>query len=220
MRVVVLGTGTNVGKTYVTARLANALAKTTRVLALKPVESGVTDEAATDAATIARGAGHPAVASPWRFAEPVSPHLAARACGAVLSVPEIAHWVVAAERRYQPDVTLVETAGGVFSPLSPIATNADLAGALESSLWLLVAPDSLGVLHDVSATLRALRAGYRRPDAVVLSSPRAPDASSGTNAAELAKLGITDVRLTLGPNASGVDGLAAWPLAQANIKDR
>lgn len=217
MRVVVLGTGTNVGKTYVTTRLAVALSKTARVLALKPVESGVTDEHATDAATIAKGAGHPAVASPWRFARPVSPHLAARASGAVLSVPEIANWIFAAERRYQPDFTLVETAGGVFSPLSPVATNADLASVLESSLWLLVAPDSLGVLHDVNATLRALGAGYRRPDAVVLSSARATDTSSGTNAAELAQLGIAEVRLTLGPNASGVEELAIWLRAKAGL---
>lgn len=217
MRVVVLGTGTNVGKTYVTARLAAALSNTSRVLALKPVESGVTDEDATDAATIAKGAGHPAVASPWRFAQPVSPHLAARESGAVLSVPEIANWIFTAERRYQPDFTLVETAGGVFSPLSPVATNADLASVLESSLWLLVAPDSLGVLHDVTATLRALGAGYRRPDAVVLSSARAPDTSSGTNAAELAKLGIAEVRLTLGPNAVGVEELATWLRAKAEL---
>jgi dethiobiotin synthetase len=217
MRVVVLGTGTNVGKTYVTARLAAALSKAARVLALKPVESGVADESATDAARIAEGAGHATVVSPWRFTEPVSPHLAARASGSVLSVPEIANWVIAAERHYQPDITLIETAGGVFSPLSPIATNADLASVLESSLWLLVAPDSLGVLHDVTATLRALNAGYRRPDAVVLSSARASDASSGTNAAELLNLGIAEVRLTLGPNASGVDELATWLRDQAGL---
>ena len=42
MRVVVLGTGTDVGKSFVTARLAAALhASGRRTLALKPIESGV-----------------------------------------------------------------------------------------------------------------------------------------------------------------------------------
>jgi dethiobiotin synthetase len=210
MRVVVLGTGTNVGKTYVTARLAAALARTHRVLALKPVESGVVNGEAIDALAIANGAGHVAVASPWRFEPPVSPHLAARSAGVSIDLGSIAAWVAAEERRASPAFTLIETAGGTFSPLSQVATNADLARALDPALWLLVAPDSLGVLHDISATLRALGADYRRPDAVVLSSARARDASSGSNAAELATLDIAQVLLTLEPNADGVDALADW----------
>src|SRR6202000_2887278 len=90
----------------------------------------------------------------------------------------MAHWVI------------IETAGGVFSPLSPAKTNFDLALALEPALWVLVAADSLGVLHDVSATLQAMRARKRAPDHVILSGAREPDASTGPNAAELQALGI------------------------------
>jgi len=190
MRIVILGTGTDVGKSYVTATLARGLKEHGTVLALKPIESGVEADALGDAGRIAEAAGHPAVLSPWRLRRPVSPHLAAREQGVSISLHEVARWVDAAEQRAAADFTLVETAGGAFSPLAPGVTNADLAAALEPARWLLVAPDALGVLHDVTATLRALR---RAPDAVVLSGARPTDQSSGSNATELLHLGICEV---------------------------
>jgi dethiobiotin synthetase len=78
----------------------------------------------------------------------------------------------------------------VFSPLGPGVTNFELALALEPATWVLVAADALGVLHDVSATLRAMRACGREPEHLVLSGAREPDASTGSNATELATLGI------------------------------
>jgi dethiobiotin synthetase len=58
---------------------------------------------------------------------------------------------------------------------------------------LLVAPDRLGVLHDVRATLLAARHVGLSLDAVVLSAPATPDASTGRNGAELSRLGIVPV---------------------------
>ena len=87
-------------------------------------------------------------------------------------------------------VTLIESAGGLFSPLAQDLTNFDLARALDPAAWLLVASDSLGVLHDLTATLRAARSLGREPDAIALCHARPPDASTGTNADEVARLGI------------------------------
>jgi dethiobiotin synthetase len=120
----------------------------------------------------------------------VSPHLAARQAGQVIDIDAVVCWVESQEAASSPDITLVESAGGALSPLGAGVTNLELALALDPALWILVAPDSLGVLHDVSATLRALP---RLPDAVVLSAARAPDASSGTNARELEALKISPV---------------------------
>ena len=65
MRVVMLGTGTDVGKTYCTALLARGLRARTTVLALKPIESGVPSPAALgDAGAIAQAADHSARLSP------------------------------------------------------------------------------------------------------------------------------------------------------------
>lgn len=210
MRVVMLGTGTDVGKTYVTRRLAEALRPRTSVLALKPIESGVVARTSSDAEWIAEAAGHGALLSPWRFADAVSPHLAARAAGQTLQVAEIVAWTVAQERTHASHVTLIETAGGALSPLGPGVTNLELASALEPALWILVAPDALGVLHDVSATLRCLP---RTPDAVVLCAARPADASTGTNARELAALKITPV-LSVLTRDGGAHAVADWLLAQ------
>jgi dethiobiotin synthetase len=89
---------------------------------------------------------------------------------------------------------VVETAGGALSPLSDTETNLDLARALEPAELVLVAPDALGVLHDVRATWTAMRALLREPDQLVLCRARPPDASTGTNAAELERLGFGSVR--------------------------
>lgn len=197
-RVVVLGTGTGVGKTYVTAALARALAASGRVVqAVKPVETGLQADAASDAETLSAASNAKTAPTPhplFGFPDPITPWLAAEKAGAPPpSLPAIQQWVHASEAalRYVA-IHVVETAGGVFSPLSPTATNFELARALEPCRWVLVAADSLGVLHDVTATLTAMRARGRTPDHVVLSAARVPDASTGTNAHALRTLGICD----------------------------
>jgi hypothetical protein len=132
-----------------------------------------------------------------------------------LHAEQIAAWVAEQERRLSPRITLIESAGGAFSPLATRLTNVDLALALEPALWVLVAPDALGVLHDVTSTLRALP---RPPDAIVLSSARAADASTGSNAAELTSLDICEVREVLSPGASSAPELARWLLAHPTYK--
>jgi len=217
VRVVILGTGTDVGKTYVTACIARGLRARgcSSLLALKPIESGVGNGMTGDAGVIAAAAAHPAVLSPWRFRAAVSPHLAAREEGVRLDPNEVAGWVHSEGERVRSEIVLVELAGGAFSPLGVGATNVDLALALEPALWLLVAPDSLGVLHDVTATLLALP---RKPDAVLLSAARFPDQSSGGNAAELAHLGIADVLEVLTAGTNSCDSVVEWLLAHSAYK--
>ena len=93
---------------------------------------------------------------------------------------------------------MIETAGGVFSPLTETLTNFDLAHCVGKAQWILVAPDRLGVLHDVCSTLHAMRTLGRLPDWLILNAPPIPDASTGTNAAELRRLGVTTPLLCLG----------------------
>jgi dethiobiotin synthetase len=222
-RVVVLGTGTNIGKTWVTRALAEALRRASvRVMALKPIETGVTPSShpaagdprqtirSTDVSTVGNRSDGEVLASvssllpappPFTFSDPVSPHLAARRAGQEIELRRVREYV----SRCESDITshvvsfvLIETAGGCLSPLGLGVTNADLAFALEPAIWILVAPDALGVLHDVSATLGVLAARRRLPDHLVLSAAREPDASTGTNAAELEALGIVTPSATLG----------------------
>ena len=217
MRVVILGTGTDVGKTYVTACLARGLRKHAAVVALKPIESGVAPAVAGDAGIIAAAAGHAPALSPWRFPRPVSPHLGAREAGTPIAIASVAAWVREQEQGVGAPFSLVELAGGAFSPLGPGLTNVDLALALEPALWLLVAPDALGVLHDVTATLRALP---RPPDALVLSGSRSRDQSSGSNARELASLAIAEVLDVVATGADSCPTTVQWLLQHPPFKSR
>jgi len=194
LRIVLVGTGTSVGKTWLGAALLRELSRRgVACVGLKPIESGVTDEAATDAAILGAAGSLRPGAPPFRFAPPISPHLAARQAGTSIPLDEPLRYVQSQESGSDgtaPRVVVIETAGGLFSPLSETLVNWDLARALDPSLWVLVAPDALGVLHDVTATLEAARARGRAPDEILLSASRTPDASTGTNAAELERLGV------------------------------
>jgi dethiobiotin synthetase len=122
------------------------------------------------------------------LAEPLSPHLAARREGRKIDVAKIVARV--AKLSEGPDLLLIETAGGLFSPLNDSALNADFARDLQRELplarTLLIAADRLGVLHDLGATIRAALVADIKLDGIVLSSPAKADASTGTNGAELA----------------------------------
>ena len=167
----VVGTGTDVGKTHVAA----ALARVSKLPAWKPVVSGGLED-------VERLGAAPPLAS---LKEPISPHLAARREGVVLS----AQAIVDATK----ETMIVESAGGLYSPLSDEETNADVALLYgERALVVLVAPDRLGVLHDVGACVRAAEADGITFAAVALSAPAQADASTGTNAAEIERLGLAD----------------------------
>ncbi len=205
--VVILGTGTSVGKTYATCRIAAEISGQKAgfsILAMKPIETGVVCLQATDAACLGL-ASVPKTAAEHAYAfEPaLSPHLAARMSGVAISVGHTVEWIRERSRRsgFDQDSStdadrrwvLIETAGGVFSPINEETTNLDLAIALEPSSWVLVAADTLGVLHNVRSTLVAMDRFARIPDIIVLNATQKPDASSGTNRRELEALGWANV---------------------------
>ncbi len=215
-RLIVLGTGTSVGKTFVaTALLSRLRERGADTLGLKPIETGIpTSDAAPPpgsdahaleaASSLAPPRPHPRFA----FSAPISPHLAARRAHVELDPARVAAWVRDTTIQHTTAFTCVETAGGALSPLSPRATNVEVAAALAPALVLLVAPDSLGVLHDVSATLAALRSRALEPDYVALTQARPPDASTGTNADELRRLGIADpIAVVPASDPSALDAL-------------
>ncbi len=190
---VVTGTGTGIGKTHVSAALlvqwARALAASgltqPRVAGLKPVESGVVPGVTTDAETLERASTFHVkrFPPPYMLARAVSPHLAAAGEGRVLELEVIRTYVQTV--REEADAVAVELPGGLFSPLGPNLDNAGVARALDPTAVLLVAPDRLGVLHDVAATTRAAAACGVALTGIIVVAPEHADASTGTNASEL-----------------------------------
>lgn len=185
LTLVVAGTGTEVGKTFVSRQLLCGLNTTgRRCLGLKPVETGFVDPATSDARALADAAGHELVPPYFTSRRAESPHRAARTESRAISVSAAADWVRGERYRVGPEVLLVETAGGLFTPLGHHEVNLDLVSALEPCVFVLVAPDRLGVLHDVRAAVLAARAVHRAPDVIWLN-PRDPDAAVLGNAHEL-----------------------------------
>ncbi|WP_438016616.1 dethiobiotin synthase [Sorangium sp. So ce315] len=217
LRVAVVGTGTGVGKTHASVAMVAALAaRGTQVSGLKPIESGVDGTSMTDAAQLAAVSSVRPEPAPYCFSEPISPHLAARRCGLAISLNVAAAWVA----RQPASVVVVESAGALLSPLGPGLTNADLVRALAPDALVLVGLDRLGILHEVACCTLALRAiaPGLPPALVVLNPPAAPDASTGTNAAELESLGITSGAVAM-PRAAPTSpaSLAAAQLLWARL---
>lgn len=211
-RVAVIGTGTGVGKTYVTCALTRALARASgqTVAALKPIETGC-DPDPLDALALG-AASTPSHRIPPRFAyrPPISPHLAARRAGDGDEISRLRTWLPPwlSDATLHYIWTVVETAGGALSPVGAGVTSLDVAIATRPDVLILVAPDRLGVLHDVSATLGVLRARLVAEPWLVLSAPETPDDSTGSNAAELSALEIADVAAVVARDGS-LDALAA-----------
>ncbi len=186
--VVVTGTGTEIGKTHTSCALLRAAGA--GAVGLKPIESGVSSDEGDDGRALRLASDSTFhvkhLAPPYLLRRPVSPHLAAADEGRTVSIEDAARYVARASA--SASFVLVELPGGLFSPLGQGRTNADLARWLRPDAVLLVAPDRLGVLHDVTAAVRAFHAEGGVIGALALVSPGNPDASTGTNGRELRAL--------------------------------
>jgi dethiobiotin synthetase len=212
--VVVSGTGTGIGKTHFSEALLLGLGRSGfRATGIKPVETGFDATVESDASRLTRASSFHVKHDGLRFADPVSPHIAARDAGTPISLPALAHEVALV--RAAADVTVAELAGGLFSPLSETETNADLAALLGADLHILVAPDRLGVLHDLIAATRCAGQEGLAVHAIVLVCGVTPDSSAGRNAPEIRAL-VGVPLLGLVPRAS-VAEVARGPAVAAAV---
>lgn len=198
--VVIAGTDTSVGKTWVACALARALRSAgRRVIGIKVVETGCAGPRrdTEDGVLIARasGQGEPAEAL-VRLAAPLTPALAAEREGITLDFDDILLRIEGYARG--ADVAIVEGTGGLLAPMSWEWNLVDLAQALEARA-LVVGRDRLGTVSHALLTLSALEIGAVPVSGVVLTPPPQPDGSTGTNATTIERLsgqsGIIEVPL-------------------------
>lgn len=184
--IVVTGTGTEIGKTVVTAAVAAAaLAAGRSVAVLKPAQTGVLPGEDGDVDVVARLAGDVTRAELARFPDPLAPATAARRAGLPPVRPrQVAE--AAAELAARHDLVLVEGAGGLLVRLDDSgATLADVAVELAAPV-LVVAPAALGTLNMTALTAEALRARDLTQLGVVVGSwPGEPDLAERCNLADL-----------------------------------
>lgn len=215
----VTGTGTDIGKTYVSCALIRALkAKGAVVDAFKPVVSGFDpkDAAASDPARLAAALGDPGSVfriAPRRYLAPLSPNIAARLEGDTLRLDDMVIDAVARTAEFRDGLLLVEGAGGVMSPLTDTDTNLDMIAALGAPV-LLVAGSYLGTISHVLTALVALRGVGASVAAVVMSESL--DAPALAQTADALTPFLDGVPLFLAPRGESWD---AAPLADHLLTD-
>ena len=158
-RFFVTGTDTGVGKTVVSALLCAAL----DAYYWKPIQTGTRQ--GTDRNMVARIAEVPRsklLEEVYRFAPPVSPHLAARKAGVRIQLEE----VVLPEIGLRENL-IVEGAGGALVPINDTQLMTDLMKHLGLPV-LLVTRTTLGTINHTLLSLVVLRASRLRVRGVIM----------------------------------------------------
>ncbi|MCZ6877870.1 MAG: dethiobiotin synthase [Acidobacteria bacterium] len=172
MSLVVVGTGTEVGKTITCAVLLSRYAGTSRLAYWKPIATGSAQD--RDTLVIKR------LCAPqvdilqefYLFEPPVSPHLAARLARKRIRPEKILEALWTYQRQHSGRPLIIEGIGGLLVPLT--AAGHLLADLLkEMSLpCLLVASSTLGTINHTLLTIEAMRSRDLNFVGVVLNGPR------------------------------------------------
>jgi dethiobiotin synthetase len=159
--VVVAGTGTDVGKTWVTCRVAElARARGLSVAVRKPAQSFDPGTGPTEAEILASASGEgPHDVCPPRHWYPVAmaPPMAAAAAG----MPELFADDLVAGITWptpRPELGIIEQAGGIGAPQALDADGVDMVERLAPGCVVLVVRPGLGTLSDTRLAVGALRA--------------------------------------------------------------
>jgi dethiobiotin synthetase len=192
VRIVVTGTDTGVGKTYVSAALCDE--HTTYV---KAAQTGDDDDAGTvERLSAAR------VHTLAHYPEPLSPERSAARAGVPCITPrQIAEFVEQLQGR-----VVIEGAGGLLVRFGDRGTIADVAHLLDAPIVLAVRA-GLGTLNHTALTVEAIeRRGLTLLGLVIGAWPADPDLASRCNLDDLATIapvlgrlpaGATDLKLEI-----------------------
>lgn len=176
----VTGTGTGVGKTFVTAALARRARHLARkVFAFKPIETGCTRSGdqwiGADQQELVAAAGgwqQGTLVGAYQFEPPVAPAVAAARANIEISIDQAVGQPKAALRGESPfeqiDFVLVEGAGGWRVPVTPTEDMSTLAAATGLPV-LVVALATLGTLNHTLLTIEAIERDGQRCAGVILS---------------------------------------------------
>jgi dethiobiotin synthetase len=201
MRILITGTGTGVGKTWVACALVRALRDVGKqVIAIKPVETGRSGQPSDweDGVRLAKATGQEQpIQAIIRLPLPGEAVLGGEGLESAIDFDAL---LLKIERYIEgAEFGLVEGTGGLLTPVTWEWNMTDLARDL-GACALVVAEDRLGAINHTLLTLSALELAGIPCAGVVLTTPEMTDRSTGVNAAAIARL-------------SGVDRVMAVPRA-------
>jgi dethiobiotin synthetase len=181
----ITGTDTGVGKTLLTGLLLHHLRQSgCHALAMKPFCSG--SRADTEFLHAAQDAElAPDEITPFFFAEPLAPLVAARRHHRLVALAEALRSIWRIAGRCQ--CLLVEGIGGLLVPLGEGFTVRDLIASLRCEV-IVVSCNRLGTINHTLLTIEALRTIENKGLKAVLMSHKNQDVSAGSNRRILAEL--------------------------------
>ena len=159
----IIGTDTNVGKTYVASALVKHFVRLGfQSLGMKPIASGcernqrgelINDDvqALINASNVSAPLN---LINPYRFEPAIAPHIAATQAGVFVDLHEITQ--AYAQLTTLAEAVVVEGAGGFFVPLNEAQTLADLAVQLNIPIILVVGM-RLGCINHALLTVEAIQ---------------------------------------------------------------
>jgi len=211
----ITATGTDIGKTYVTAGLLRHL-RGENASAIKPVASGFTAEtaAASDPVQLLEAMGERVTAetlahiSPWRFAEPLSPDMAAAREGRVIDYGELLEFCRARVNAAKGPF-FIEGVGGVMVPLDARHTVRDWMAALGLPV-VLVAGSYLGTISHTLTALDVLARARLSVAAVVINETAGSSVSLEETVATLGRFVGAVPIVTVARGANDAAFAALW----------
>jgi len=146
MKYIIAGIGTEIGKTFISSILTEAL----QADYWKPIQSGALDFTDTDTVrsliSNAKTIFHPET---YRLNQPMSPHAAAAIDGVEIDLSEF-------ELPQTANHLIVELAGGIMVPLNDQATNIDLIKKLNIPV-ILISKNYLGSINHTLLSVEILK---------------------------------------------------------------
>ncbi len=160
----IIGTDTNVGKTYIASALVKEFVGLGfKTIGMKPVASGcqynknheLINEDVTALMKVSNVTSTLDVMNPYRFIPAIAPHIAAEQAGVSIDLEVIANAYQILTRL--AEVVIVEGAGGMLVPLNATQTLADLVKLLNIPIILVVGM-RLGCINHALLTIELIKA--------------------------------------------------------------
>jgi dethiobiotin synthetase/malonyl-CoA O-methyltransferase len=165
----VTGTGTDVGKTVVSAAIMHRYRSLAPLRYWKPIQTGIERDDDTEMVRILGDCDTQELfCDGIRLAGPVSPHLAAELAQTSIQIPELTSRI---DNEPVSVRWVVEGAGGVLVPLNEHEMMVDLVIKLQLPV-LVVAHSGLGTINHTLLTLEALRTRALEVAGVVMVGER------------------------------------------------
>ena len=172
-KIFITGTNTEVGKTFITKNLIERVQlKGYSVSPYKPVETGCIKKSLTliprDSMIYFRAINKQIALdqiNPYRFLEPISPAAAIKRSKRKVTIND---YLSKLKELPNSDLTIIEGAGGLCSPLAPDGYNIDLIRKVKVPT-VLVAKDEIGVINNVILSLSMLQKYKIKVLAIVLN---------------------------------------------------